>query len=298
MNLQGENNTGRMDSLGAASEILSNLRIAKMRIAFSDFHDRWMQDQLQSSCKFYVVLDGALCISKRDRSVTYTLCNHQFAFVFGDDFVVSSRELDAYEPCRGVRAVFELSFGDMVISPGVLPSILASRSNDASVSKHVELLASELGKPGHHARPMIASMVTTLLLKALGNAHEQGDCSAMILQVAGDEHLGPAVALMHESPGDAWSLERLANESGLSRSSFAKRFQSTLGRSAFAYLRELRLSRAAALLTTTGMTVHEVATEVGYSSESAFSSAFQEFHGEAPGRFRVANRVSGGSAAG
>lgn len=296
MNLQVENNAHAGNSLGAASEILSTLRIEKTRIAFSNFDDALVHDEQQKLCKFYVVLDGALCIKNLDRSESHTLSSHEFAFVFGDDFVISNSEKHAYEPCCGIQATFEMSMGDMVIEPSLLPSIMRSNPNDVSVFQQILLLSNELDKPGHLAQPVLTSMLTTLLLRVLVDFLERGDRSAMLLQIVGDEHLGPAIALMHKSPGDAWTLERLSNESGLSRSNFAHRFQSTLGISAFAYLRDIRLSRGAKLLTSTTMTVGQIASEVGYSSESAFSSVFRDFKGMAPGRYRVMSRVSSGSA--
>lgn len=297
MNLQLENTVlASGEAQDAVSEILSSLRIQRARIAFSSFDEAWTLSDHQDLCKFYVVLDGALCIKVDDQSEMYTLNTHEFAFVFGTDSVISSSWQHAYEPCRGIRAAFELSIGDMVIDPALLPSILFSKADDLSVSQHVSLFVAELDKPGNHACPVLASMLTTLLLGVLGDSLERGDDSARLLRIARDEHLGPAMALMHKSPGDAWTLERLSNESGLSRSSFAQKFQSTFGKTAFAYLRDLRLSRAAKLLTTSTMTVNQIAREVGYSSESAFSSAFRDFKGVAPGRYRVMNRVSGGSA--
>ena len=39
-----------------------------------------------------------------------------------------------------------------------------------------------------------------------------------------DAHIGAALALMHGRPAEAWTLERLAREVGLSRSVFTDRF--------------------------------------------------------------------------
>lgn len=298
MNERQEIDTRHACSVNAASEVLTNLRVSKARMELSDFGDRWESDRNRLRCSFYAVLDGALSIVSNDGVETHTLCKHQFAFVFGDQYLVSNTVRDAYEPCRGIRASFELSMGAMTIGKNLMPPLLVSRRDDFGISQQIQLLECEMSKPVHCGRAVVTSMITTLLLSTLSDAVEQGDQSAMLLQVAGDEHLGPAIALMHESPGDAWSLERLANESGLSRTRFSERFQSTIGRSAFAYLRELRLSKASILLTTTSMTVCEIATEVGYSSESAFSSAFQEHFNETPGRYRHSYWVTGSSAAG
>jgi transcriptional regulator GlxA family with amidase domain len=53
-----------------------------------------------------------------------------------------------------------------------------------------------------------------------------------------------------------------------------------------AFVREVRLRRAAELLRTTTLSIDEVARAVGYDSRSQFSRAFQRLLREAPGRYR------------
>lgn len=97
-----------------------------------------------------------------------------------------------------------------------------------------------------------------------------------------------ALAILQAAPDRRWTVERLARTVGLSRAAFARRFAAAVGCSPLRHLTELRLSRAAARLETSDALLAEIAAEVGYASEFAFSRAFKRRYGVSPGRFRRA----------
>jgi AraC-like DNA-binding protein len=101
-----------------------------------------------------------------------------------------------------------------------------------------------------------------------------------------DKHIGAALALMHGRPAEAWTLERLAQGAGLSRSSFADRFVHFVQDSPMHYLTRWRMQLAARLLERPGIGVAQVAAEVGYESEAAFNRAFKKYVGAPPGAWR------------
>src|SRR3546814_11911143 len=68
-----------------------------------------------------------------------------------------------------------------------------------------------------------------------------------------DRHVGAALRLMHGQPAQAWTLDALAREVGLSRSAFAERFTRTLGTPALQYLGKWPLPPAATPLRRPGM---------------------------------------------
>jgi AraC-like DNA-binding protein len=101
-----------------------------------------------------------------------------------------------------------------------------------------------------------------------------------------DPHVGKALRLIHARPAEAWSLDRLAREAGLSRTVFAERFSDYVGVSPLHYLKGWRLQLARRLLEQTGSGVARAAAEVGYESEAAFNRAFKKFVGVPPGAWR------------
>ena len=100
-----------------------------------------------------------------------------------------------------------------------------------------------------------------------------------------DEHVGRALAAMHQSPTRPWSLEELAREAGLSRSTLAERFTFLVGQPPMQYLARWRMQVAAGLLAR-GAKVGAVALDVGYDSEAAFSRAFKKLVGSPPATWR------------
>ncbi|EME97689.1 AraC family transcriptional regulator [Streptomyces mobaraensis NBRC 13819 = DSM 40847] len=103
----------------------------------------------------------------------------------------------------------------------------------------------------------------------------------------GDDVAGPALRAMHDAPERAWTLPSLAAVAGVSRSTFAKRFQALLGEPPLTYLTEWRMALAADLLTEPGMTVAAVARRVGYADPFGFSAAFKRVRGISPSAHRA-----------
>lgn len=101
-----------------------------------------------------------------------------------------------------------------------------------------------------------------------------------------DSYVGCSLALLHNSPAHAWTLEELAHEVGLSRSAFAERFNHFVGQPPIQYLAQWRMQVAARLLSQGNTSVAEVALEVGYDSEAAFSRAFKKLVGMPPAAWR------------
>jgi AraC-like DNA-binding protein len=106
------------------------------------------------------------------------------------------------------------------------------------------------------------------------------------LATARDPKVGQALALLHRSPARAWTLPDLARASGTSRTVLADRFARLMGESPLAYLARWRLQLAARRLMTTDRKVLQVACDVGYESEAAFSRAFRRAFGVPPARYR------------
>lgn len=101
-----------------------------------------------------------------------------------------------------------------------------------------------------------------------------------------DSELATALGMIHARPADPWTVASLAEASGIGRSSFAARFAAAVGQPPLQYLTDFRMRKAREMLRTTRLGVKTIATGVGYSNESAFSSAFRRFAGVSPGAYR------------
>jgi AraC-like DNA-binding protein len=112
-----------------------------------------------------------------------------------------------------------------------------------------------------------------------------------------DPSVGRALALLHEKPDAPWTLERLADDAAMSRSTLHERFVHFIGQPPMQYLAQWRMQVAARLLRDTKAKLIEVALAVGYESEAAFSRAFKRLVGIAPGAWRLGRRPGGGAEA-
>jgi AraC-like DNA-binding protein len=101
-----------------------------------------------------------------------------------------------------------------------------------------------------------------------------------------DPFVGRALALLHERPAEAWTLERLSAAVSLSRSALADRFVHFIGQPPMQYLARWRMQIAARLLADRATKVSAVAFAVGYESEAAFSRAFKRATGASPATWR------------
>ena len=104
-----------------------------------------------------------------------------------------------------------------------------------------------------------------------------------------DPEIGKALRLLHANPGKKWSVEQLADEVGVSRSAFARRFTELIGASPMHYLAGWRMQLAKRLLTDHQLSLALVAERIGYDSDEAFSRAFQRHTGMPPARWRKSN---------
>ena len=112
-----------------------------------------------------------------------------------------------------------------------------------------------------------------------------------------DPAIGRVLALLHEKPEAPWTLERLADDAAMSRSTLHERFVHFIAQPPMQYLAQWRMQVAAGLLRDTPAKVLEVALAVGYESEAAFSRAFKRAVGVAPGAWRGGRRPGIGAAA-
>lgn len=101
----------------------------------------------------------------------------------------------------------------------------------------------------------------------------------------GDQRLAIVLSSIHGEPSRDWGLQELAKRAGMSRTSLAVRFREMMGVPPLAYLTQWRMYLARRELRA-GASISEAAAAVGYSSESAFSSAFKRVMTVAPGQYR------------
>ncbi|MBN3760514.1 AraC family transcriptional regulator [Burkholderia sp. Ac-20365] len=129
----------------------------------------------------------------------------------------------------------------------------------------------------------LSSALFTLVLR---EASESEQAPAGLLALAGHPRLAPAISAMFSDPTRAWSLPDLAALCSMSRATFMRHFQDTLGRSAIDLLTDIRMSLAANELKNSTLSTEAIAEQVGYQSVSSFRRLFADRMGMTAGEWR------------
>lgn len=101
-----------------------------------------------------------------------------------------------------------------------------------------------------------------------------------------DRSIGRALTAFHRAPQETWTVARLAEIAGMSRSTFSDRITGMLGQPVMGYLTHWRMQLARQRLRETDDPLAAIAADVGYRSESAFCRTYRRVFGEAPGKAR------------
>lgn len=86
------------------------------------------------------------------------------------------------------------------------------------------------------------------------------------------------------------TIQQIAQEQGVSYSNFRKLFKEYTGISPALYQQDLKLQQAKELLTTTAMSIKEIAYQLNFESPDYFSSKFRSKTGLRPSEFRNAHQ--------
>ena len=153
----------------------------------------------------------------------------------------------------------------------------------AAVARVLALLEAEVGDGRPGTSFVTDRLAEILLVEAIRTYVATGvaDGTGWIAALA-DPRVGAALRLMHRDVARPWTTSLLAAEVGMSRSAFAQRFSQGVGRPPLDYLTRWRMVLARRRLRTSQTSIAQVAAEVGYGSQSAFTFAFKRTFGRTP----------------
>jgi AraC family transcriptional regulator, alkane utilization regulator len=172
-----------------------------------------------------------------------------------------------------------------------LPEILRiPMGSDPGMAWLTELLCvgvneSQAQRPG--ARSLLVKLSELIFVEAM-RRHAAALPEGQRGWLAGlrDPQVGKALALLHAEPGRAWTVDDLAREAALSRSSLGQRFAELIGEPPMQYLTRWRLALAARALRSGPEPIARIAERHGYDSEAAFNRAFKREFGAPPATWR------------
>lgn len=156
------------------------------------------------------------------------------------------------------------------------PRVVPLADDEPALQLATSLIAMELDNPrcGHPALLDRAGGILFIGLLRHLVAHPGAHGSGLFNGLA-DPRIARALVAMHHRPGFDWTLERLADEAGMSRTAFAGTFRTVMRKTPGRYLSALRLSIAQRAVEL-GRGLKEAARTSGYRNTSALSRALSK----------------------
>ncbi|SQA54752.1 AraC family transcriptional regulator [Burkholderia cepacia] len=192
------------------------------------------------------------------------------------------------------RFVYARGAGELLMR--TLPHVLHVGLREESGFAPLQLLTSVLRTEASNGQPGAGAIVNALGQALLAYALRAYGRGARVpsgwLALAADARLGPSVQAVLQAPEKPWTVESLGDTSAMSRATYARHFRARAGMSVGAFVAQIRMMHACALLQDTQRGQAEIGQAVGYQSEAAFGKAFRAVLGTTPGRWRRAQRES------
>lgn len=250
--------------------------------------------------------DNALFLEQGDlviitRGASHMLSEPQDAVISSLDTVVE----DAGFNGRGALVVgspengheTQLICGHFAFDPGARHVLLDSLPDYVHVKDYgkaspdwldntLKMIGSELGHEKLGGDLIAVKLSEIIFTQAIRYYIENEGKSRIGLAGFADSHIRTALVALHERPGDAWSVEKLAKIAGMSRTSFSNRFSELIGNTPLNYLIDWRMQIARQMLIDTEYPIIDIALKTGYQSEAAFGRIFKRYFDVPPAGFR------------
>lgn len=240
----------------------------------------------------YLMTDGAPYVS-RTADVPATDGERYFAEHRGPDGIVRLGDGPPDKIVIGGRFTFDDTGAEwlrLALPPAI--RIGAESAVAEPLRTTLALLANEVAANGIGEELVVARIADILLVQALRaylaetREHVQSWLAGM-----SDPRLGRALRAFHANVAHDWTLNGLAAEAGMSRSSFADVFARRTGLTPMAYVARWRLFRIRADVMQTTKPLSQITDDTGWRSRTSCSRAFKDLFGISP---REARRASAG----
>ncbi len=170
-----------------------------------------------------------------------------------------------------------------------LPRVIHARAGEHPGWKTLAKMAVERSRdrsPG--SRALTDRLAEVLVIELLSDVDATGEG---FISALADPVVASALQVLHERPNYEWTVNELAREVAVSRSTLASRFTDLVGESPIRYLTRWRMHQATLLLAQSQKSAGEVGHAVGYQSPYAFTRAFTRELGVSPTAYRARTKA-------
>lgn len=302
--------------MDALSVLLQNVHLFETKYYRLNVTGNWSYSLTrQDTILFYLVMSGGFCIDvgnglretragdmimipSAHQHVSYALNYHSDEAQPLDELLMSCKEhtldLKGDGDSEASLILIECKYDKAMIRPllSVLPSILPEVNDEDDgrfevIDVEIRLLTLEAEHERMGKTAVINHWASIMMIECLRVYIESlPEATENWLKAMKDPFLTKALGAMHEMPSENWTINKLAEVAGMSRSSFAQRFKEVVGIPPLTYLMDYRLRLAARYLRLQQNSISRISGLVGYASDSTFSQAFKRVYGISPKAYR------------
>lgn len=305
-----------MDTL---SEILSSLHFNASFYFATSFHSPWSVEvpDCKNVARFHYVSQGACWVRIKGTATPQLLSSGDIIVIpHGAEHILSDApdrapiSLDAAfsqteyngegvfrigdgDDSHGTKLVCgHFEFSETFRHPLIthLPDHIVKKENDGidfSWMKDILKLLSHTAANQHDGSAAIIKRLSEVIfIQMVRYWSAKVNTDKGFIAALNDQYLSNGLRAFHNNFADNWTVDKLARESGMSRSLFAEKFKKYLDVSPMQYVTNWRMQIARQMLLESTLPLDSIAVEVGYESASAFSKAFKRLFGCTPGEFR------------
>ena len=302
--------------MDALSVLLQNVHLFETKYYRLNGAGHWSYSiTRQDTILFYLVMSGGFCIDvgngpretragdmimipSAHQHVSYALNYHSDEAQPLDELLTSCKEhtldLKGDGDSEASLILIECKYDKAMIRPllSVLPSILPEVNDEDDgrfevIDVEIRLLTLEAEHERMGKTAVINHWASIMMIECLRVYIESlPEATENWLKAMKDPFLTKALVAMHEMPSENWTINKLAEVAGMSRSSFAQHFKEVVGIPPLTYLMDYRLRLAARYLRLQQNSISRISGLVGYASDSTFSQAFKRVYGISPKAYR------------
>jgi AraC-like DNA-binding protein len=295
------------------SDLLSLLRPRRFMFRGLDIGGRWsLRFPVTDGIKCYAVVSGEcwLTVDGVDHAVRLTagdcilLTRRQTPYLASDTTLSPTDVLPFFRavPEGGIATIngggqfsglggfFDFAGKHAELLLALLPPLLQIRkeADRARLRLSMEMMMQELSEPQPVGASLLAQQLGHMMLVLAIRLHlAEGAAGVGWLAALGDKQMAAAINAMHRDPAHRWTLQSLAAHACMSRSTFAQRFNETVGEPPMEYLVRWRMVLAGDKLVHSNDSLTTIANSLGYESDSAFSAAFRRIMGCSPRQYSL-----------
>lgn len=297
--------------MGVLSDILSKVKLTSVVYFKSDFYEPWgMEIPKGPFAQFHIVTKGQCVLKTKNQSIqlftgdivvfplgaSHWLANNEKSKLYnGQDVVksiLSGKSLFEGDKLSTTLVCGHFEFDKSFDHPFIkeLPSLIHINDTDLKqftwLKNITDLVIEEAEKEKSGSGIIVNKLGEILFVCTLRAYIEKNKSIKGFIAAIQDERISKVLKEIHSSPQNDWKIEQLAKIAAMSRTSFSNRFKSLTGETPFNYITQWRLLQAKELLEESSLSVGEIAEQVGYQSEAAFSRVFKKRVSLTPLKFR------------